>query len=228
MVLIKRYGLPLFLLVLFLHLACIYLEMSTFRIITKLLLLPILMACLMAEPGRTSPLPYIGLFCSFMGDLLLTRSGELFFLLGMLAFMGTHVCNSIFFYRLSKGFPVKTTSLALALVALAATSGGVYISLADKLGTFRLPIMVYMAIISLMAVMATLTLNNTAMRQTAMDFFIPGAAFFVLSDAILALNKFLLHTGGIDIAVMLTYGMAQYWLVKGFVAVKNQSCITTA
>ncbi len=223
MLLIKKYGLPLFLLVLLLHLICIYLEMSTLRVITKLLLLPILMFYLAAEPGKISPVVYIGLFCSFMGDLLLTRSGELFFLLGMLAFIGTHLCNIFFFYRLQKGHPGKPMNLVLALVVLACISGGVYFLLTDQLGAFRIPILVYMSIISLMAVMATQTLVNPVFIQTSIRFFIPGAALFVLSDGLLALNKFLLHAGSIDIAVMLTYGMAQYLLVKGFVAVKKQA-----
>lgn len=221
MLLIKKYGLPVFLLVLLLHLICIYLEMSTPRLITKLLLLPILIFYLAAEPGKTSVVVYIGLFCSFLGDLLLTRSSEVFFLFGMLAFIGTHVCNIIYFYWLQKGHPGKPMNLVLALVVLSVISGGVYFQLADKLGSFRVPILVYMAIITLMAVMATQTLVNQAILHTAIRCFIPGAALFVLSDGLLALNKFLLHAGSIDIAVMLTYGMAQYFLVKGFVAVKK-------
>lgn len=225
MLLIKKYGLPVFLLILLLHLICIYLEMSTPRLITKLLLLPILMLYLAAEPGKTSPVVYMGLFCSFMGDLLLTRSGEVFFLLGMLSFIGTHICNTFFFYRLQKGYPGKPMNLVLALVVLAVISGGVYFLLADQLGSFRIPILVYMAIISLMAVMATQILVHPGLIQTSIRCFIPGATLFVLSDGLLALNKFLLHTGFIDIAVMLTYGMAQYLLVKGFVAVKQQLAV---
>lgn len=221
MLLIKKYGLPIFLLILLLHLICIYLEMSTPRLITKLLLLPILMLYLAAEPGKTSPMVYLGLFCSFLGDLLLTRSGEIYFLLGMLAFIGTHICNIFFFYRLQKGYPGKPMNLVLAIVVLAVISGGVYFLLTDQLGSFRVPILAYMAIISLMAVMATQTLVHPGLIQTSIRCFIPGATLFVLSDGLLALNKFLLHTGSIDIAVMLTYGMAQYLLVKGFVAVKK-------
>ncbi|MBI2275124.1 MAG: lysoplasmalogenase [Bacteroidetes bacterium] len=227
MLLIKKYGMPLFLVVLILHIACIYLEMSTLRLITKLLLLPILILYLTAEPGKTSVVVYMGLFCSFMGDLLLTRSGEIFFLSGMLAFIGTHVCNILFFYRLQKGHPGKPVNLVLAVVVLAVISGGVYFLLADQLGSFRVPILVYMAIISLMAVMATQTLVHPGLIQTSIRCFIPGAALFVLSDGLLALNKFLLHTGSIDIAVMLTYGMAQYLLVKGFVAVKKEKTVPT-
>lgn len=219
MAIFKKYGTAIFLAVLLLHCGFIYLEMSNSRLLTKLLLLPLLMGYLALQPGKTSPIVYLGLFCSFLGDLLLTRPGETFFLLGMLAFIGTHICNSIFFYRLQKGFAGKPRNLALAILVLLAVSGQVYYFLADQLGDFKIPILVYMAIISVMAVMATQTLVNPSVQKIGYTSFIPGAALFVLSDGLLALNKFLLHNTWIDIGVMLTYGLAQYFLVQGFAAV---------
>ncbi|OYY17909.1 MAG: hypothetical protein B7Y69_10565, partial [Sphingobacteriia bacterium 35-40-8] len=43
------------------------------------------------------------------------------------------------------------------------------------------------------------------------------AAFFVASDGLLALNKFLLHNRNFDIPVMITYGLAILLLTLGFV-----------
>lgn len=218
MQLLKKYGTVLFLTILLLHCGSIYLEMSSFRVLTKLLLLPVLMGYLYVSEGKTSPVLYLGLFCSFLGDLLLTRSGELFFLLGMLAFIGTHLCNSWFFYRLQKGHPGKPRNLALAVIVLLLISGQIFYYLNDQLGTFRVPILVYMVIICTMAVMATQTLLNPAVQKIAVTYFIPGAALFVLSDGLLAINKFTWHNRWADIGVMLTYGLAQYCLVQGFTA----------
>lgn len=225
MQLLKKYGTALFLAILLLHCGFIYLEMNSFRLLTKLLLLPVLMGYLYAAEGKTSPVLYLGLFCSFLGDLLLTRSGELFFLLGMLAFIGTHICNSWFFYRLQKGYTGKPRNLALAIIVLLAISGQIFYYLNEQLGTFRVPILVYMVIICTMAVLATQTLVNPAVQKIAITCFIPGAALFVLSDGLLAINKFALHNRWADIGVMLTYGLAQYCLVQGFAAyarTKNQ------
>ena len=68
-----------------------------------------------------------------------------------------------------------------------------------------------------MAVLASNTFTSTNFKKEAITCFIPGAAFFVLSDGLLALNKFLYHQPILDILVMLTYGLAQYFLVRGFV-----------
>ena len=78
-----------------------------------------------------------------------------------------------------------------------------------------------MFIISLMAFLATGTIQNESIKRTAFKFFIPGAVLFVVSDATLAINKFLVHQTYLDIVVLLTYGLAQYFLVKGFIEVKS-------
>lgn len=215
---LKKYGTGLFLTILLLHCGFIYLEMSSLRVLTKLLLLPVLMGYLYAGEGKTSPVLYLGLFCSFLGDLLLTRSGEVFFLLGMLAFIGTHLCNSWFFYRLQKGYPGKARNLVLGILVLLVVSGQLFYYLNDQLGSFRVPILVYMVIICTMAVLATQTLVNPSVQRIAVTCFIPGAALFVLSDGLLALNKFALHNRWAEMGVMLTYGLAQYFLVLGFAA----------
>lgn len=228
MQLLKKYGTGLFLAILLLHCGFIYLEMSSFRVLTKLLLLPVLMGWLYVGEGKTSPVLYLGLFFSFLGDLLLTRSGEVFFLLGMLAFIGTHLCNSWFFYRLQKGYSGKARNLVLAFIVLVLVSGQIFYYLNDQLGTFRVPILVYMVIICTMAVLATQTLVNPTVQKIAVTCFIPGAALFVLSDGLLAINKFALHNRWADMGVMLTYGMAQYFLVQGFAAYARSRAETNA
>ena len=53
-------------------------------------------------------------------------------------------------------------------------------------------------------------------RKVALNYFIPGAFVFLIENVLLSLNKF--HFEGnkdIYLAVMVTYGVAQYLLVKG-------------
>ncbi len=159
---------------------------------------------------------FAGLFFSFLGDLLLTQTGELFFLLGMAAFIGTHICNSIYFLKLQTLSFVKNPAVLIAAFLLVFVSGAVMGTLGASLGSFREPIILYMVIICCMAVFATNTYNHPVLKQLAIRYFIPGAALFVLSDALLALNKFAYHETYLDLAVMLTYGAAQCLLVMGF------------
>ena len=220
MAIIKRYGVLLFVLLLILHCVFIYWEMGSLRTLSKILLIPILLLYLFANKPKketnTEPLVYAGLIFSFLGDLILTRSGELFFLLGMLAFIGTHVCNSIFFYRLQKNTVQRGKGRWLAILVLAVISAIVFFVLQPYLGSFQWPILFYMCIISCMAVLATGTFDNPSTKKIATNCFVPGAFLFVLSDALLAMNKFLWHKTVADVFVMLTYGAAQYFLVKGF------------
>jgi uncharacterized membrane protein YhhN len=221
MAIYKKYGGWLFAITLALHCLFIYLEMGELRTATKFLLLPILIIYLLSFPGKISLLVYAGLIFSFSGDLLLSRTGEIFFLFGMLAFIGTHICNSLFFARLQKGKIGKGKEGMIALLVLLVFSYFVFMLIKDNLGNFKLPILLYMFIISLMAFLATGTIQNESIKTTAIRFFIPGAVLFVVSDATLAINKFLVHQTYLDIMVMLTYGLAQYFLVKGFIEVKS-------
>lgn len=218
--LIKKNGILLFAVVLFAHLYFIYSGNSDLRMLSKLLLLPLLALYLYAsaeKAGRTMNLPaFAGLFFSFLGDLLLTQTGELYFLLGMAAFIGTHICNSIYFLKLQRLSFVKNNAALIAGFVLVFVSGAVMGTLGNKLGNLREPIILYMAIICCMAVFAANTFNHPVLKQLAIRYFIPGAAFFVLSDALLALNKFYYHEAMLDLVVMLTYGVAQCLLVMGF------------
>jgi uncharacterized membrane protein YhhN len=88
------------------------------------------------------------------------------------------------------------------------------IPLAGELGN---PLIAYMIVISFMFVMAFNMLSNKKVRSIAINFFMPGAVMFLISDAILGLNMFLLEDPLIGIAVMLSYGYAQYLIVHGFI-----------
>ena len=218
---IKKNGILIFWVILLLHCVFIYSGLNDLRFITKLLLLPVLVVYLWAATkhngGSISSLVYFGLLFSFLGDLILTQPGETFFLSGMLAFIGTHICNSIIFYKMHRVTIKGVRAVLLATVILFLITISVLIILNPYLGQFQLPILVYMIIISSMAILATNTVNASLLKGIALQCFIPGASLFVFSDGILAMNKFLYHQPMLDMVVMLTYGAAQYFLISGFI-----------
>lgn len=218
--LIRKYGISFYWMVLAIHLFLVYSGAGSLRTLSKLVLIPLLALYLYAsaeKAGRSMNLPaFAGLFFAFLGDLFLTRGGELYFLLGMAAFIGTHISNSIYFLKLQPFLFSKLRVSLIAAVVLVFISGAVIGKTGPALGNFKIPIMVYMIIISCMAIFAANTFNHTILKELATRYFIPGASLFVLSDAILAMNKFYYHESLADIAVMLTYGAAQCLLVMGF------------
>ena len=212
----------LFFLALCVHLYAIVAQMPTIRIISKCLLLPLLIIYLTVSTPNTTAIKkmaLLALFFSWLGDVVLLSEGN-FFVLGMLAFTMAHVRNGKILVRLQafqlKGATWIGLGLALGTISL------VYYFLQYSLGTFLIPVVVYMVFISTVWVLSFNLTNHPKYKAAAINFFIPGMFLFVLSDGILAFNKFLLHQPERwDIWVMLTYALAQWLLTEGYISVVN-------
>jgi uncharacterized membrane protein YhhN len=208
-----------------LHLLAIYMNMPLFRVVSKSALLPLLLLYLLvAGSGHHQPLfkklAMLALFFSWLGDILLTQEGTLFFLMGMLAFIATHLINGSLLLRL-QSLQYTFASMLGVILALGAI-GMVYYWLHDYLGTFSVPVVLYMFIIGTVLVLAFNVSNNTRYKNIAYTCFIPGMFLFTVSDGLLALNKFLFHNpAGWDVWIMLTYGLAQWLLTEGYISVVN-------
>jgi uncharacterized membrane protein YhhN len=87
-------------------------------------------------------------------------------------------------------------------------------TLKPMVGELLPAIVVYATVISLMLLTA-INRFSVAQKQSA-QFVFWGALLFVLSDTLLAINKFHTPFNGAGVAVMATYGAAQYLLVRGF------------
>ena len=210
------------------HLFCIYMNWPQQRVYSKFILVPILMWYLYRSPESDKPLKgmwraYLGLFFSWVGDVLLIGEGPNFFLSGMIAFITAHVYYSLFFIQT---VPVKKETADVfykILIALCVVCGVLFLLLRAALGAYQVPILLYMLFISLMASLAVHTTSNTTYKNFALQTFVPGALLFVTSDALLATNKFYAHLPVLDLGVMLTYAGAQYFLTKGFISIKKVS-----
>jgi uncharacterized membrane protein YhhN len=210
------------------HLFCIYMNWPQQRVYSKFILVPILMWYLFKSPESDKPLKgmwraYLGLFFSWVGDVLLIGEGPSFFLSGMIAFITAHVYYSLFFIQT---VPVKKETAAVfykTLIGLSVVCGVLFLLLRSALGAYQVPILLYMLFISLMASLAVHTTSNTTYKNFALQTFVPGALLFVISDALLATNKFYAHLPVFDLGVMLTYAGAQYFLTKGFISIKKVS-----
>ena len=95
-----------------------------------------------------------------------------------------------------------------------------YLQLSGGMGKLIYPILVYMALICSAALMAVHVASNKGTKIIANNFWIPGMLFFISSDTILAFNKFDWSINdpieNIGLVIMITYGLAQFLLVKGF------------
>mgnify|MGYP000296472221 CR=1 FL=1 len=224
-VFIQKFGITIYILLLSAHLYAQVLgdAFVTIQFITKALLLPTLIIFLASqEYSEEAPkgkwLVSFGLFGSFLGDVLLTY--EKYFIIGMVAFMTTHICNIIFFNGIKPAVDKKLYKVFAVAALFLLFCFGIYHQLADSMGGLIYPILVYMGLICSSAIMAFRASLNDKTNLIAQLFWFPGMLFFITSDAVLAFNKFQwsIHTPipHIGLVTMMTYGVAQLLLTKGF------------
>ena len=220
---IQKFGITIYVLVLMLHLFAQLLGYTSIQYGSKLVLLPLLMLYFYAQPffvtaPNTKYLILIGLFGSFLGDAFLLS--DALFIPGMIAFMTTHIFNILFFSKIYSLKQPKSTAFKVSSSLLLCFCWFVYFQLKTAIGPLIYPILVYMALICLAALMAIHVSNNKPTKMIANLFWTPGMLFFIASDAVLAFNKFSWSMqspiDNIGIVTMATYGIAQLLLVKGF------------
>lgn len=155
----------------------------------------------------------LALFFSLTGDVLLMFQAkkEIFFLLGLAAFLIAHIFYIVFFHHVRVRENVKGNPWLLVIVVVyyaALTSW-----LAPYLGDMKFPVRIYGIIISFMFMLAMhmLSIRN----KMAGKWMMWGALLFVISDSVLAINKFYQPFEQAGVIIMLTYGLAQLFIVKG-------------
>jgi uncharacterized membrane protein YhhN len=186
---------------------------------------PLLMPCLLAYfllviPGQVRQywLPVaLGLVSAWAGDVLLLfeKYNPLFFILGLSAFLITHIFYILFFKKLirphanwwQKNVAQWLTILAFGVLLVA--------GLWPYLGALKFPVLLYASVISVM-VSLSLRIQPDIPKQIWVWLAI-GAFLFLISDSILAINKFIQPGNFGGGSVMLTYGFAQYFIALGTV-----------
>ena len=154
------------------------------------------------------------LFC-WVGDVLLMFQGEMYFILGLIAFLMGHVFYIFTFRQLTWAIgntllPTQKVRYTFPII-LAVT--GLVVVLYPKLGALQIPVIVYAIVIMFMAISSLLRIGHT--NQSSFGWVFVGAIFFMISDSALAINKFHTPFIGASIIIMLTYVSAQYMIVRG-------------
>ncbi|MDH7914085.1 lysoplasmalogenase [Winogradskyella sp. SYSU M77433] len=162
-------------------------------------------------------LMFSALICSLLGDILLMFVGESahFFTLGLVAFLIAHVMYILLFlkHRNKTRSPLKF-GIVLIIYALS-----LFYLLKDSLGDMLIPVAIYMIVILSMATTAYLRKDSVNILSYGLVFI--GALCFMISDSILALNKFYQPIPFSNISIMLTYALAQLLIVLGILKLKN-------
>jgi len=154
---------------------------------------------------------------SLAGDIFLLfvidDSDYLNFLFGLVSFLLAHIFYILLFVRVKKSyFPQRRWNPWIITVLLLYVVVLIYI-LNPHLGDLKIPVIVYALVLSGMLITAWHAFNLNG--HSGGGWIITGAACFVLSDSLLAFNKFYAPFEFAGIAIMLTYGIAQLFIAAG-------------
>ncbi|WP_299528558.1 lysoplasmalogenase [uncultured Lutibacter sp.] len=159
----------------------------------------------------------IALEFSFFGDVLLMFSGELFFMAGLISFLMAHllfikiVISRIKKYSLSK--------VIFSIIPFLIVFSLLIFNLKDSLHEMLWPVIIYGLTIATFGVVSLIDFLNTKSKKSLI--MLSGAIVFMISDAVLAINKFHTQDHLFEISIMITYVLAQYLIYRSMILEKN-------
>ncbi len=184
---------------------------------TKPLLMPILIVFYLSnlpQEGKNWIIP-ASLVFSMFGDifLMIKTGGDQFFIFGLVSFLIAHILYIVYFLKEIKGkkLSLKAVPFALFVVVFLA-----YLTpkLLEKEATSMLviPVAVYATVIGAMAYFASL---RPTLPSKSFYYVMTGSLLFILSDSCIAINAFVMPINYAGFVIMLTYAVAQYYIIRG-------------
>ena len=141
--------------------------------------------------------------------------GELFFIFGLVSFLIAHILFIILFVKQETYKTPNKTLFSVGIFLVASYLSVIILVLFPSLGGLKIPVSIYAFVISLMLIMA---FRGALVWQKPMNLLIfNGAVAFVVSDSILAMNKFYTALPNASLLIMATYIIAQYLITFGII-----------
>ncbi|WP_339919957.1 lysoplasmalogenase [uncultured Flavobacterium sp.] len=163
---------------------------------------------------------------SWLGDIILLFADrdEMYFIMGLIAFLLSHITYILLFNKQIK--PKNTKNKAIFWIGATAIMAYLIIMIAvllPSLGDLTIPVFLYALVISTMLLFAFK--GFLIWRTPANWYILVGAIIFVSSDSILAFNKFYEPVVLSSFLIMITYLAAQYLIVSGILKLNKKNNI---
>jgi len=200
----------LFLLAIITDLLAIYFQWDEIRFVSKPLIVLSLLAYFFPVAGSGAGLFKAALFFSLIGDVALLFEGRdpLFFMVGLGSFLLAHILYITAFRKMGRVAPRWGWIVAVTLYLVIL----LYVLL-PYLGELKIPVIIYAFVLCGMLLTVVHTFGSLYAKPGIIC--LAGALLFVLSDSLLAINKFYFGFTLSGLAIMFTYACAQYLLVTG-------------
>jgi len=205
--------LGLFLLDAILHLATTVYSMPALNLITKPLLMVLLGVYFVSKVGnQNNKLKYLviaALVGSWFGDtfLMFQESNSMFFILGLGSFLLAHIAYISVFRKFERVIN-NGWSFVIIIISMCYTAGLLYL-LWPGLAEMTIPVLLYAFVLTVMGavgVIQNLKVNNLI---------IIGVVLFLISDSMVAYDKFVESFTSSRFLIMSSYISAQFLLIQG-------------
>ncbi|NJN41978.1 MAG: lysoplasmalogenase [Flammeovirgaceae bacterium] len=206
-----------FLLISLVEITSLLMGWQEMHFVAKPLLIPLLIGYYLSKSSNGSKLFVVALLFCWAGDslLLFQEWDQYFFLGGLVAFLIGHITYIIVYKRFQVAGqdgllgPQKIRySLPILL-----TGTGLITILFPGLDSMAIPVILYSCVLMIMVLTALFRFGRTSSKSFWMVF--AGAILFMLSDSLIAINKFYFSFADADVQIMITYILAQYFIVEG-------------
>ena len=219
-----RFSLYAFYLVAAGNLASQVIRLEWLEFVTKpMLMVLLLIHFLSSDMGRKGALSWLmagAIVFSWAGDvfMLIQHYHQEYFIFGLSGFLLAQLCYVLVYRKArydeqSQTFQsfVQTRIFFLIVIGV-----GVMWLLYPVLDEMLIPVGIYTVIIVSMGIAALLRRGRTSEKSFTMVY--SGALLFILSDAMIGINKFLEPIKQADFLIMATYITAQFLIVRGIIA----------
>lgn len=204
--------------ILFIILHCMQLTPAAF-VSKVLIILPLIVMLVLNLRNiwtRQQTIMFAGLFFSWTGDVLLEipGGGEVIFMAGLGGFLISLVLYAVVFFSApGKNEVFHSRFYLLIPVLLYGLAMGLYLN--DYLGEMRLPVFVYET--AMITMLAGAVSRIGRVNQTSYVMVLAGAILFIISDSVLAANKFVQPVSLSTLIIMGTYIAAQWLITTGYI-----------
>jgi len=181
-----------------------------FRKIFKPLITPILLLSYLVSAIKINKLYIIALLFAFLADILLLNPSDFYFMLAIIAFFIVHLLFIIIVTEDIKSY--KRKDIYLAPIPFLIVYISVVLLVYTNLREFLVPILFYgIAVCTL----GSLTFYNfLGKRCTSSLILFLGTFFFIVSNAMSAIEKFVLENRDLGVGIMITYVGAQFLISR--------------
>lgn len=145
-------------------------------------------------------------FFSCIGDIFLALKNEKYFMYGLISFLIAHILFSKAFYSNFNTQALIQGEHIFIFISLIIYSIFILKILSPKLGKFKIPVYIYICALIIMGFGSIYSIYSNICL-------IFGILFFIISDSLLAIQKFIRTYKGLNYAIWSTYYIAQLLII---------------